>query len=416
MNDENQELLSAYLDGALPEAERKALEERLRASAELRRELDELRAVAQAVKELPKEPLPPGFLARFQARRARGEAPKADWVFLPPVARPVAFALSCAVVAFVLWDKATSPADEALMHPPGAASIVDSKSAPVSQLDFASRVSGGSGEGSGGNAAETKALDIVGAASEPVRRGDTPPLLAENAPAAAPAPGAASAVRGAAMEAKKDERPARPAARARAAGSPLGFDGGNAVVAERGASAMTEEERSARNEQMFGYIESEKKKLGIAKVMDKSSGGGVMQALANPPATPKIAAPTPSLLKKASQSMPAEIQAERAPAALGPGRLSPDAGLVFTDARSLASSWVLLGFPGEPPSVDFASGRLVLIKPSATKIVSVTPRPNSVDVAYRALSPEEEPDAAHDRVAPIPLEPRTVLIFDASPR
>lgn len=415
MNDENQELLSAYLDGALPEAERKALEERLRASAELRRELDELRAVAQAVKDLPKEPLPPGFLARFSARRARGDAPKADWMLLPPVARPVAFALSCAVVALFLWDKATTPNEEPSLHPPGAAAVADSKSGPVSQVDLTGRVSGSNGGGTGGSSAGIQALDIASAASEPVRRGDSPPLLAEKAPAATPA--AVSAVRGAALSVKKEEGPAHPAARARAAGSPLGFGGGgNALIAERGASAMTEEERSARNEQMFGYIESEKKKLGIAKVMDRSSSGGVMQALSNPPATPKIAAPTPSLLKKASQSVPAEVQTEQSAPALGPGRLSPDAGLVFSDARSLASSWVLLGFPGEPPSVDFASGRLVLIKPSATKIISVAPKPNSVDVTYRALSPEETPDAARDRVAPIPLEPRTVLIFDASPR
>ena len=55
----------------------------------------------------------------------------------------------------------------------------------------------------------------------------------------------------------------------------------------------------------------------------------------------KIAAASPSLLKKASQSVPAAERMDALQAAgPGAGHLSPDAGLVFTDARSLSSSWV----------------------------------------------------------------------------
>ena len=50
MNDETRELLSAYLDGALPEGERRALEARLASSAELRGALEDLRSVSKAVK------------------------------------------------------------------------------------------------------------------------------------------------------------------------------------------------------------------------------------------------------------------------------------------------------------------------------------------------------------------------------
>jgi hypothetical protein len=89
---------------------------------------------------------------------------------------------------------------------------------------------------------------------------------------------------------------------------------------------------------------------------------------------------------------------------------------VFTEAGSLSSSWILLGMPGGPPSTDFAAGRLVMIKPSATKIVSVTPGPDAVVVVYRGLLMDEPADPARDRVAPLPLAPRAVLIYDATPR
>jgi hypothetical protein len=415
MNDETLELLSAYLDGAVPPAERAALEARLLASPELRRELDELRAVAQAVKDLPKEPLPPGFISRFQARKAAGASPKADWVFLPPAARPIAFALSSAVVALVIWNKTTVAPEEPLLHPPGAANVSDMKGGPVAQLDFARRVSDDKAASATGAAVAQNAMGVSGAVSDPIHRDESTPSIAENAPAAAPAAAALSSLSAPTMAPKASMR------RARALGSPLtdgaAASGGGGALAERGAAAMTEEERSAKNEQMFGYIESEKKKMGIAKVMPKDSLDTSRMFGGPAPAAPKIAAASPSLLKQVSQSVPA-ADALKAQEAANPleGRLSPDAALVFTDARSLSSSWILLGFPGEPPTVDFTSGRLVLLKPSATKILSVTPKPNSVDVVYRSLTPEETPDPAVDRVAPIPSEPRTVLIFDASPR
>src|SRR3954470_15331892 len=53
LNGNDLELLSAYLDGALSEAERTALEARLQTDAELRRELARLRATVDLIKTMP---------------------------------------------------------------------------------------------------------------------------------------------------------------------------------------------------------------------------------------------------------------------------------------------------------------------------------------------------------------------------
>ena len=53
LNGNDLELLSAYLDGALSDEERAALEARLQSDAALRRELDRLRATVALIKTLP---------------------------------------------------------------------------------------------------------------------------------------------------------------------------------------------------------------------------------------------------------------------------------------------------------------------------------------------------------------------------
>ena len=103
MKDDIREKLSAYLDGALSETQRRAVEVEISRSEEMRLELEALRAVSTAVKGLPKEPLPAGFAARLQARRAReSTASRANY-------RPLALALSMAVIALVVWDRTRSP-------------------------------------------------------------------------------------------------------------------------------------------------------------------------------------------------------------------------------------------------------------------------------------------------------------------
>ena len=406
MNDETREQLSAYLDGALTEAERRDLEARLAASAELRGALEDLRAVSRAVKDLPKEPLPPRFMARFHARRARGDAPREHWVFLPPQARPVVAALSIGLVALVIWDRVTVAPESELLHSNEAVKVYDSANAPVSQLDL-SRGTAGGAAGAASALSDAKSLEIAGAAPKAARESDKLAYLdgaGQGVDSLAKAKSSVAAMRGS----------------ARAAGAPVAAPtalNSAPELTDRTQLAMTEEERSARNEEMFGQLEKQKKMMGI-KILAKSedgvtpSGPGVLGL--RRPVAPGITAPIPTLLQSAKPS--GAVAAESSAPAAGPGRLAPDAGLVFTDANGLSSSWVLLGFPGAPPSTDFRNGRLVIIKPSATKILSVTSDPSTVTVVYRSLLPDEASDPARDRVAPLPAAPKTVLIYDASPR
>ncbi|PYQ22112.1 MAG: hypothetical protein DMF81_13305 [Acidobacteria bacterium] len=68
--DRSAELLSAYLDGALPPAEREALEAHLNQCADCRARLESLRAVKHALARLPSREAPPGAVrARVESLR-----------------------------------------------------------------------------------------------------------------------------------------------------------------------------------------------------------------------------------------------------------------------------------------------------------------------------------------------------------
>ncbi len=96
LTDQDYELLSAYLDDALPAAERAALELRLQAEAELRRELNNLRATVGLLKTLPPRRAPRNFtLTPAMLRR-----PAQRWLIFPTSA---AFsALSAAAAALLI--------------------------------------------------------------------------------------------------------------------------------------------------------------------------------------------------------------------------------------------------------------------------------------------------------------------------
>jgi len=439
MTDETREELSAYLDNALSQDQRRDLETRLAASAELRGALEDLRSVSRVIKDLPKAPLPPGFMVRFEARRARGDAPRADWVFLPPAARPLVGALSFGVIALMIWSK-VQPASEQVLHPDDAARVASATAgnAPVSQLNFTRAIEGAAGSA----ASDAKSLQIAGAAPAPERPRDK-----DAVPETAAVGGGAGGTGGALDEMKASANKinvgpisgkfggvaAVRGESARAAGAPIAAAPAAPAAApapelqltDRTRTTMSEEERSARNEQLFAQLEGQKKEMGmrvLPKGDDSEDGGKGFLGLREPPAAPALRAPRPSLLKSKRQSGAlAEATADTALAAkpaanAAAGRLAPDAALVFTDASSLASSWVLLGLPGDPPTADFVNGRVIVIKPSATKILSVTPGADAVSVVFRSLQPDEESDPAKDRVAPLPATPKNVLIYDASPR
>ncbi|MDX6770829.1 MAG: hypothetical protein SF051_14940, partial [Elusimicrobiota bacterium] len=141
MNEETRLKLSAYLDGALPAEQAAALELDIAKSPELLRELEELKAVSKLVKDLPKEPLPVGFLQRLERRRAEGGAPaeRRDWVFLHPTYRPVAAALSGFIVALVVWDKVADKSS--VVMPYAAVAVKNAADAPPVQYELADKVS-----------------------------------------------------------------------------------------------------------------------------------------------------------------------------------------------------------------------------------------------------------------------------------
>ncbi|MCR4295101.1 MAG: zf-HC2 domain-containing protein, partial [Elusimicrobia bacterium] len=263
MNDDIREKLSAYLDGALPDLERKTLEGELSRSEELRLELEALRAVSSAVKSLPKEPLPAGFAARLEARRAREGAPEREYFILPPAYRPLAFALSTAVVALVVWDRTLTKPDVLEPRAGWDSEVVSVKSA----------------------ADAPPSIDVSGALSAMNASGD----------AAEPRELAAK------KEDAADDQLAAPATLGKnlsAPGKPLEIDEAEAPAAGEGGGAMlarSEEERSAINERLYTGFEEEKKRMGIAKIMDRdeepyklSSGGREFMALQASPEAARV--------------------------------------------------------------------------------------------------------------------------------
>lgn len=104
LNDEDMELLSAYIDGQLPATERAALEVRLGAEAALRLALDELRATVTALRTL--EPVrPPRSFTLDPAQVAPRRAGRFNLLRLLPLAGTMAAVLVCAVVTLGVWSQ-----------------------------------------------------------------------------------------------------------------------------------------------------------------------------------------------------------------------------------------------------------------------------------------------------------------------
>lgn len=100
------ELLSGFLDQALPGPEKRRVESHLAGCAGCREELSLLRSVSSLVSGLPRRPLPAGFLQRLERRRNPRRDIPSPWPFtLPFPARAAAFGLSSLLVMFVLRDK-----------------------------------------------------------------------------------------------------------------------------------------------------------------------------------------------------------------------------------------------------------------------------------------------------------------------
>jgi len=97
--------LSAYLDGRLSPARSRRLEEHLRSCAPCRRRLADLRALAEALREMPEAPVPRSFaLTPEQVRAVRPVRPYAPAGRLYPVFRNAAAAALLLLFAFIGAD------------------------------------------------------------------------------------------------------------------------------------------------------------------------------------------------------------------------------------------------------------------------------------------------------------------------
>lgn len=355
MNEEIRSKLAAYLDGALPEGEARALEAELKGSPELRAELDAQRALSRRLRELPREPLPPGFLQRLRRRQeaeAAGDGAR-DWVFLAPAYRPFAAALSSLIIALVVWDRFAERTPVLMPHEGAAVSL----QALPSQYELADKVS---------------RMPSAPPSSEPVAGAAAPEFFPP------------------AVQLQEDERRAAIVARrerARAKGEPLADAGGDAsdaapvapaappvtaraarsLAGVRGAAsarAVDEEARSARNEELRRGLESEKKRMGIA-------------AFVTPNAAERNAR---RVLGAAGIAEPAKVAAGK-PVLLEP-RDGSTPGAALRSAEELRRSWAALRLSGPPPAVDFEASMAVLL-PEPGELLSAEEGASGLRVSWR---------------------------------
>lgn len=384
MNDELREKLSAYLDGALPAAQARALELDIAKSPELLRELEELKAVSKLLKDLPKEPLPVGFMQRLQRRRAGLDAPAEDrnWVFLSPTYRPFAAALSGLIVAVVIWDK-VGEKTPVVPYYDGAA-VLTAADAPPTQYELADKISSGKTAASDSSVAGAAALEVHSPRVEvPAddKRADMVArrerVRAPGAPLAAEADMAQHSFAGGGGLSGAAPAAFAPAPAAKAS-----------VAAVRGMGAarpQTEEERSALNEEMYQAFEREKKKMGIAALVAKDETSErarrVLSAAGRNQPAATIASPRPALLAKTA-----------APRGGHPA-LRSDA--------AYQAAWSSLLLPGQPPPVDFTTEMIVLLpepgivdsalESAGELVVLWTPAPGSPRDRLRAVPASQYP-------------------------
>jgi hypothetical protein len=372
MNDDIREKLSAYLDGALSDAERRAVEVEISRSEDMRLELEALRAVSSAVKGLPREKLPDGFMARLEARRFReGSKPERPYFILPPAYRPVAFALSSAIVALVVWDKNHVPGDPLEPKIGWDSKKVAMKSAaeaPAS-IDVSGKLSSLGAGGAAGQAKDELSEGRDAKEDASVKRAAPVSTFGKhlNAP-------------GKPVEVPEEIAAAQRAPAAAAAPAPA-LDAVEPSGENGAFNARSEEERSAINERLYKGLEAEKKRMGIARILEPeadadkklSTGGREMMALQ---AAPENARADKGGTNVAAVRGAAEAKIKReAPAVKA---------LALRSADALFTAWAAAGLPGGPPSVKFPGQMAIFLAgPQGSGIVSVQNRKKLIVVLYK---------------------------------
>ncbi len=103
---ETKSLLSEYLDSSLEISVSHKLKEHLDLCPACRRELELLRGVGQLLRDIPRQPLPDGFLARLEARRQASQ-PRTLTIILAP--RTLALALGSLFLGVALYKTSRPP-------------------------------------------------------------------------------------------------------------------------------------------------------------------------------------------------------------------------------------------------------------------------------------------------------------------
>lgn len=413
MNDETREKLSAYLDGALSDQERRAVELEISRSEEVRREFEALRAVSSAVKGLPKEKLPSGFQARLQARLTReGSAPRpSDYFILPPAFRPVAFAMSSAVVALLVWDKAHPPAElpvpQALWDTSKTTAVKTAAEAPPS-VDVSGRLSALAAAGGAGNVSGASSVfDGSSDSNELARKANKQEAVASAKPDAGSTYGKHLKAPGKPYGMLEMQAPAAPAV-SPAPTAVTAADSLEPMSKESSFNARSEEERSAINEKLYKGFEDEKKRMGIAKIVDKDSddernmptGGRELRAMQAPAEADVLAQSSVAGVRGAAK---AKARARKAaPAAKA---------VVLKSADALQAAWAAAGLAGEPPEIDFKTNMAVFLAGSAgCGITDIQERKRFLVVLYKP-SGFIDP-AARVRALPAVSKPVVVKLAD----
>jgi hypothetical protein len=361
------------------------------------------------VKGLKRQPLPGGFMARLQSRRARASEPTRDWVFLPPTYRPVAAAMSMAIVAFVVWDKARGPEELVRNVWNSEHDHVAIKTAAQlpSSLDVSGRLSAMGVAGGAGGVAE--AVDEISAKKQRS-------LIITAAGRRAAAPGKPLDVL---EQDNRDQgdvglKSITPGAASAPAAAPAREPASATPVEGQSFQARSEEERSAINERLYKNFKEEKQRMGIASIIAKDSQSDDQYARERSDVMTLNAAPESFRLnrtgwigtmrgaaKKAKLQESARAKSE-----------APEAGvkaLALKSNEALQAAWGAASLPGEPPAVDFPHQMaLFLAGPRGCGIVSVEQRKKSILVLYKDSGLDDA-----SRVRAVAISSKSVVVKPA---